>query len=140
MTWKIGQQVTFDYTGDTSDTSESVLDSSFGEAPRFVNRQKSQSLFSNQTSDESTLQVDEKVDSRLTPIVLDCTLYPWEIVLPPIFNETFDNKVNIEVDLGSTSRFLTYSSYERRFELLQSDVPEKRNTWTVVIDLANQYS
>ena len=97
-------------------------------APRFVNRQNSKSLFLNQTSDEGTLQVDEKVDNRLTPIVLDCTLYPWEIVLPQIFNETYDNKVTIEVDLGSSSRFLTYSSYERRLKLLQSEIPEKRST------------
>ena len=97
-------------------------------APRFVNRQKSESPSLNQTSDEGTLQVDEKVDNRFTPIVLDCTMYPWEIVLPPIFNETYDNKVTIVVDLGSSSRFLTYSSYERRLELLQSEIPEKRST------------
>ena len=57
-------------------------------------------------------------DFVLTPVVLDCTLRPWQKTLPPIIGENKDNKVTFKINLGKAASFLSYLEYERMFELI----------------------
>ena len=127
-TWQNTQLVTIVYESEPLPVPETDIDTSIPlvEAPQF--------------EEETSIETLQIAGNKMTPIVLDCTLYPWEKVLPSILNETQDNKVTVSVDLGTTSTFLTYSTYERKFELLPSKVAEKRTISTAVIKLANQNS
>ena len=83
------------------------------EAPRFDQEAAKE-------SDESQLQMKDFV---LTPVILDCSLQNWQRTLPPIIDETPDNKVTVEVNLGDAATFLSYSTFDRKFELVPEIEP-----------------
>ena len=83
------------------------------EAPRFDQEAAGE-------SDEKQLQMKDFV---LTPVTLDCTLQNWQRTLPPIIDETPDNKVKVEISLGDAVTFLRYSAVDRKIDLVPGTEP-----------------